>query len=205
MCGGRPLSLTQTHTLAAARHAETGSKQGQLFQYDGPLADVDPEIAALVTNEKARQVCVAQRRAMPPHALARFGARFVPPRRVDTSLIPMCMGCARAAARRAPAHSSQRRRAFLRRRRRSTPRAHTHKKNRQMRGLELIASENFTSRAVMQALGSCMTNKYSEGRPGARCVRLFFWRDCLFTVCVLLRRGRRRLRAGAAGAAAASS
>jgi glycine/serine hydroxymethyltransferase len=38
----------------------------------------------------------------------------------------------------------------------------------QVRGLELIASENFTSRAVMQALGSCMTNKYSEGRPHAR-------------------------------------
>lgn len=38
----------------------------------------------------------------------------------------------------------------------------------QVRGLELIASENFTSRAVMQALGSCMTNKYSEGRPAAR-------------------------------------
>ncbi|KIY93707.1 glycine hydroxymethyltransferase [Monoraphidium neglectum] len=41
-------------------------------------------------------------------------------------------------------------------------------KSRQNRGLELIASENFTSRAVMQALGSCMTNKYSEGRPAAR-------------------------------------
>lgn len=38
----------------------------------------------------------------------------------------------------------------------------------QVHGLELIASENFTSRAVMQALGSCMTNKYSEGRPHAR-------------------------------------
>jgi glycine hydroxymethyltransferase len=38
----------------------------------------------------------------------------------------------------------------------------------QVRGIELIASENFTSRAVMQALGSCMTNKYSEGRPAAR-------------------------------------
>jgi glycine hydroxymethyltransferase len=38
----------------------------------------------------------------------------------------------------------------------------------QVRGLELIASENFTSRAVMEALGSCMTNKYSEGRPHAR-------------------------------------
>mgnify|MGYP000361132571 CR=1 FL=1 len=75
-------------------------------------------------------------------------------------------------------------------------------KDRQFRGLELIASEvrpfpfkcaytsshsfgfvlaierstslmayfaqNFTSRAVMEALGSCLTNKYSEGLPGAR-------------------------------------
>lgn len=35
-------------------------------------------------------------------------------------------------------------------------------------GLELIASENFTSAAVFEALGSHMTNKYSEGYPGAR-------------------------------------
>jgi len=41
-------------------------------------------------------------------------------------------------------------------------------KNRQWKGLELIASENFTSRAVLEALGSPMTNKYSEGLPGAR-------------------------------------
>lgn len=41
-------------------------------------------------------------------------------------------------------------------------------KLRQISSLELIASENFTSTAVMEALGSCMTNKYSEGRPGAR-------------------------------------
>ena len=39
---------------------------------------------------------------------------------------------------------------------------------RQFNGIELIASENFASRAVMEALGSCMTNKYSEGLPGAR-------------------------------------
>lgn len=39
---------------------------------------------------------------------------------------------------------------------------------RQRLGLELIASENFASQAVLQALGSVMTNKYSEGRPGAR-------------------------------------
>jgi glycine hydroxymethyltransferase len=41
-------------------------------------------------------------------------------------------------------------------------------KQRQWGGIELIASENFTSRAVMECLGSCLTNKYSEGYPGAR-------------------------------------
>ena len=39
---------------------------------------------------------------------------------------------------------------------------------RQRRGLELIASENFTSLQVMQAMGSVMTNKYAEGYPGRR-------------------------------------
>ena len=39
---------------------------------------------------------------------------------------------------------------------------------RQLRGIELIASENFVSDQVMQAMGSCMTNKYAEGYPGAR-------------------------------------
>merc|ERR1711976_100691 len=41
-------------------------------------------------------------------------------------------------------------------------------KDRQMRGLEMIASENFASRAVLQALGSCLNNKYSEGQIGQR-------------------------------------
>lgn len=41
-------------------------------------------------------------------------------------------------------------------------------KNRQWKSLELIASENFTSRAVMECLGSALTNKYSEGVPNAR-------------------------------------
>jgi len=41
-------------------------------------------------------------------------------------------------------------------------------KARQMKSIELIASENFTSRAVMECLGSALTNKYSEGQPGAR-------------------------------------
>jgi len=39
---------------------------------------------------------------------------------------------------------------------------------RQQNHLELIASENFTSRAVMAAQGSCLTNKYAEGYPGRR-------------------------------------
>ncbi|TAE48139.1 MAG: serine hydroxymethyltransferase [Bacteroidetes bacterium] len=39
---------------------------------------------------------------------------------------------------------------------------------RQREGMELIASENFVSEAVMQAAGSCLTNKYAEGLPGAR-------------------------------------
>jgi glycine hydroxymethyltransferase len=39
---------------------------------------------------------------------------------------------------------------------------------RQREGLELIASENFASRATLQAMGSCLTNKYAEGYPGKR-------------------------------------
>lgn len=90
---GRVSVRTCRRVVAAAVAAPQGAEaQRELLQYDGPLSEVDPEIANIVKNEKGRQV----------------------------------------------------------------------------RGLELIASENFTSRAVMQALGSCMTNKYSEGRPHAR-------------------------------------
>ena len=39
---------------------------------------------------------------------------------------------------------------------------------RQKKGIELIASENFVSPQVMQAMGSCLTNKYAEGYPGHR-------------------------------------
>ena len=39
---------------------------------------------------------------------------------------------------------------------------------RQQKGMELIASENFVSDQVMQAMGSCLTNKYAEGYPGKR-------------------------------------
>jgi len=43
-----------------------------------------------------------------------------------------------------------------------------HEHNRQKRGIELIASENFVSMQVMEAMGSCLTNKYAEGYPGHR-------------------------------------
>ena len=41
-------------------------------------------------------------------------------------------------------------------------------KERQLHGIELIASENFVSEQVMQAMGSVLTNKYAEGLPGKR-------------------------------------
>lgn len=41
-------------------------------------------------------------------------------------------------------------------------------KKRQLKGIELIASENFVSEQVMEAMGSCLTNKYAEGYPGKR-------------------------------------
>lgn len=41
-------------------------------------------------------------------------------------------------------------------------------KQRQLNGLELIASENFVSEQVMEAAGSVLTNKYAEGYPGKR-------------------------------------
>ena len=40
--------------------------------------------------------------------------------------------------------------------------------HRQRSGVELIASENFTSQDVIDAMGSCLTNKYAEGYPGKR-------------------------------------
>src|SRR3954466_4472112 len=42
-------------------------------------------------------------------------------------------------------------------------------RHRQNSGLELIASENFVSEAVLEAAGSVLTNKYAEGYPGKRC------------------------------------
>jgi len=56
--------------------------------------------------------------------------------------------------------------------------------DRQRNGLELIASENFTSRAVMEAVGSCLTNKYSEGLPGKRYYGGNEVIDKLETICI---------------------
>ncbi|XP_054892097.1 serine hydroxymethyltransferase, cytosolic-like [Poeciliopsis prolifica] len=56
-------------------------------------------------------------------------------------------------------------------------------KHKQMNGLELIASENFTSRAVLEALGSCLTNKYSKGFPGQRYYKGLEYNDELETLC----------------------
>ena len=43
-----------------------------------------------------------------------------------------------------------------------------HEKLRQLEGIELIASENFASQEVMNAMGSVLTNKYAEGLPSKR-------------------------------------
>jgi glycine hydroxymethyltransferase len=43
-----------------------------------------------------------------------------------------------------------------------------HEIRRQHEGLEMIASENFVSQAVLEAVGSVFTNKYAEGYPGKR-------------------------------------
>jgi len=57
-------------------------------------------------------------------------------------------------------------------------------KHRQWSGLELIASENLTSRAVMDCLGSALTNKYSEGYPGKRYYGGNEYIDQIETLCM---------------------
>ena len=56
-------------------------------------------------------------------------------------------------------------------------------KERQWKGLELIPSENFTSASILEALGSVMTNKYSEGYPGARYYGGNEWIDMAESLC----------------------
>ena len=52
----------------------------------------------------------------------------------------------------------------------------SNEERRQHEGLELIASENFVSEAVLEAMGSVFTNKYAEGYPGKR-----YYGGCEFT------------------------
>ncbi|KAF1742568.1 hypothetical protein MXB_925 [Myxobolus squamalis] len=59
----------------------------------------------------------------------------------------------------------------------------TDEHNRQKNGIELIASENFASIAVLECLGSCLTNKYSEGLPGKRYYGGNKFIDQLETLC----------------------
>ena len=57
-------------------------------------------------------------------------------------------------------------------------------KDRQRKGLEMIASENFTTAAVLDCMGSCLHNKYSEGQPGKRWVqnlRNIDFAGCMYT------------------------
>ncbi|XP_039069162.1 serine hydroxymethyltransferase 7-like isoform X1 [Hibiscus syriacus] len=56
-------------------------------------------------------------------------------------------------------------------------------RQRQYLGIELIASENFVCRSVMEALGSHLTNKYSEGMPGARYYTGNHYIDKIETLC----------------------
>jgi glycine hydroxymethyltransferase len=55
---------------------------------------------------------------------------------------------------------------------------------RQYEGIELIASENFTSKGVRECLGSCLTNKYSEGYPGKRYYGGNQYIDKIETLCI---------------------
>lgn len=57
-------------------------------------------------------------------------------------------------------------------------------KTRQKEGLEMIASENFTSPQVMECLGSILTNKYSEGMPGKRYYGGNQYIDKIETLCI---------------------
>lgn len=59
-----------------------------------------------------------------------------------------------------------------------------HELKRQVEGLELIASENFTSRSVLECLGSVATNKYAEGYPGARYYGGTEYVDEIETLCI---------------------
>ena len=70
-------------------------------------------------------------------------------------------------------------------------------RRRQFENVELIASENFTSRAVMEAQGSCLTNKYAEGYPGRRWYGGCEYMDVVETLAI--ERAKNPLRLGSSG------
>ena len=113
-----------------------------------PLAECDPEVFALIQEEKARQWCVQGVRQC---LVWWWSCLWEPvcwaaPGRRSLSLARGWSGTPGSAD-------------LLLLLRLPAPRS---------KGIELIASENFTSAAVMEALGSPLTNKYSEGLPGGR-------------------------------------
>src|SRR5438034_10893517 len=57
-------------------------------------------------------------------------------------------------------------------------------RRRQVEKIELIASENYTSPAVMEAVGSVLTNKYAEGYPGRRYYGGCEWVDVAETLAI---------------------
>ena len=84
--------------------------------------------------------------------------------------MPRSSGARHALRVRKPLRASERGAARARRieTRVATPYAIDASLKTQFTSIELIASENFASRAIMDCLGSCLTNKYAEGLPGKR-------------------------------------
>ncbi len=107
-----------------------------------PLEEVDSEMAELIAQEQRRQACAPR-----PKKPLREREGGLPYRDAFASTRPR------------PSTPSTRRRGRARRieTRAATPRPRL----TQFTSIELIASENFASRAIMDCLGSCLTNKYA--------------------------------------------
>eukprot|EP00441_Pelagodinium_beii_P004819 CAMPEP_0197703078 /NCGR_PEP_ID=MMETSP1338-20131121/125254_1 /TAXON_ID=43686 ORGANISM="Pelagodinium beii, Strain RCC1491" /NCGR_SAMPLE_ID=MMETSP1338 /ASSEMBLY_ACC=CAM_ASM_000754 /LENGTH=521 /DNA_ID=CAMNT_0043286971 /DNA_START=59 /DNA_END=1622 /DNA_ORIENTATION=- len=140
-----------------------------------PLSEADPEMAKLVQQEKERQIrCVeliasenfTSRAVMEclgsaltnKYSEGQPGARYYGGNEVIDKVENLCKDRRPQLSGNKPLSEADPEMAKL----------VQQEKERQIRCVELIASENFTSRAVMECLGSALTNKYSEGQPGAR-------------------------------------
>ena len=111
-----------------------------------PLEEVDSEMSELIAQEQRRQAC-AQR---PKPLFVERGGR------------------ARARGLASPRPPRRRRSIAATARGRVPSSRHRCVSQTQFTSIELIASEGFASRAIMDCLGSCLTNKYAEGLPGKR-------------------------------------